>query len=76
MMAGPQNNLPADAHDGAARGLLAIEIGKQSWVIAAMTPLSDKLSRYTLESRTLKGVLELVNGFDFGSAAQRVIRSR
>jgi hypothetical protein len=72
MMAGPQNNLPAAAHDGAARGLLAIEIGKQSWVIAAMTPLS----RYTLESRTLKGLLELVDSFDSRSAARRVIRSR
>jgi transposase len=61
MMARPENNLPAAAHDGAARCLLAIEISKQSWVIAASTPLSDKISRHTLKSRSLKGLLELVD---------------
>jgi transposase len=60
MMARPENNLPAVAHDGAARCLLAIEMSKQSWVIAAITPLSDKISRHTLKSRSLKGLLELV----------------
>jgi transposase len=60
MMARPENNLPAVAHDGAARCLLAIEMSKQSWVIAAITPLSDKISRHTLTSRSLNGLLELV----------------
>jgi transposase len=35
-------------------------MSKQSWVIAAITPLSDKISRHTLKSRSLKGLLELV----------------
>jgi hypothetical protein len=47
-------------HDGAARCLLAIEMSKHSWVIAAITPLSDKISRHTLKSRSLNGPLELV----------------
>jgi len=59
-MARPENNLPAAAHNGAAQCLLAIEMSKQSWVIAAITPLSDKISRHTLKSRSLKGLLELV----------------
>jgi transposase len=60
MMARPENNLPAVAHDGAARCLLAIEMSKQSWVIAAIAPLPDKISRHTLKSRSLNGLLELV----------------
>jgi hypothetical protein len=60
MMARPENNLPTVAHDGAARCLLAIEMSKQSWVIAAITPLPDKISRHTLKSRSLNGLLELV----------------
>jgi transposase len=60
MMARPENTLPAAKHDGLARCLLAIELSKQSWVIAASTPLSDKISRHTLRSRSLKELLELV----------------
>jgi transposase len=60
MMARPENNLPAATHDGAARCLLAIEMSKQSWVIAAHTPLSDKISRHTLKSRSLKELLDLI----------------
>jgi transposase len=60
MMARPENNLPAVAYDGTARCLLAIEMSKQSWVIAAITPLSDKISRHMLKSRSLNGLLELV----------------
>lgn len=59
-MARPENNLPAATHDGAARCLLAIEMSKQSWVIAANTPLSDKISRHTLKSRSLKELLDLI----------------
>jgi transposase len=60
MMARPDNNLPAAPHDEAARCLLAIELSQQSWVIAVNTPLSDKISRHTLKSRSLKGLLELI----------------
>ena len=59
-MARPENNLPAAAHDGAARCYLAIELSKRSWVIAASTPLSDKISRYTLASGSLKELVELI----------------
>ena len=60
MMARPENNLPAAAHDGAARCYLAIELSKRSWVIAASTPLSDKISQYTLTSGSLKELVELI----------------
>lgn len=60
MTARPENNLPAATHDGAARCLLAIEMSKQSWVLAVSTPVSDKISRHTLKSGRLKGLLELV----------------
>ena len=50
MMASSENNLPAAAHDGAARCLLAIELSKQSWVIVVNTPLSDKISQHTLRA--------------------------
>ena len=59
-MARSENNLPAAAHDGSARCLLAIELSKQSWVIAVNTPLSDKTSQYTLKSRSLKELLGLI----------------
>jgi hypothetical protein len=44
MMARPENNLPATPHDGARRCLLAIEMGKQSWVIAATARHSGLIS--------------------------------
>ena len=44
------NNLPPAApHDDAVRCLLAIELSKKSWIVAVNTPLSDKISRYTLK---------------------------
>ena len=44
------NNLPpAASHDDAVRCLLAIELSKKSWIIAVNTPLSDRISRYTLK---------------------------
>jgi transposase len=44
------NNLPPAApQDDAVRCLLAIELSKESWVIAVNTPLSHKISRYTLK---------------------------
>jgi transposase len=55
------NNLsPAAAHDGAVRGLLAIELSKKSWVVAVNTPLSDKISLYKLKSCDWKGLLQLI----------------
>src|ERR1700726_5157846 len=54
------NNLPPAApHDDAVRCLLAIELSKKSWIVAVNTPLSDKISHYTLESCDWKGLLDL-----------------
>jgi hypothetical protein len=41
---------PAAPHDDAVRCLLAIELSKKSWILAVNMPLSDKISRYTLEA--------------------------
>src|SRR5215813_14532412 len=55
------NNLPpAASHDDAVRCLLAIELSKKSWIIAVNTPLSDKISRYTLKPCDWKGLLQLI----------------
>jgi transposase len=54
------NNLPPAApHDDAVRCLLAIELSKKSWIVAVNTPLSDKISRYTLEACDWKALLDL-----------------
>lgn len=39
---------------------LAIELSKKSWIVAVNTPLSDKVSRHTLEACDWKGLLELI----------------
>ena len=55
------NNLPTPAtHDGPARCLIAIELSKRSWVVAVNTPLSEKISRYTLKACDAKELLELI----------------
>src|SRR5215468_880355 len=55
------NNLPpAASHDDAVRCLLAIELSKKSWIIVVNTPLSDKISRYTLKPCDWKGLLQLM----------------
>jgi len=55
------SSLPTAApHHAAVRCLLAIELSKTSWVVAVHTPLSDKISRYTLEGCDWKGLLELI----------------
>src|SRR5262252_9894245 len=55
------NNLPpAASHDDAVRCLLAIELSKKSWIISVNTPLSDKISRYTLKPCDWKGLLQLM----------------
>jgi transposase len=53
-------NPPATSHDEAVRCLFAIELSKDSWIVAYSTPLSDKLSRYTLKPCDWKGLLELI----------------
>ena len=55
------NNLPpAAAHDATVRCLLAIELSKKNWIVAVNTPLSEKISRYTLKGCDSKGLLELI----------------
>jgi transposase len=58
------NNLPPAApHDHAVRCLLAIELSKKSWIVAVNTPLSDKISRYTLEAVIGRGSWIYASGF-------------
>ncbi len=51
---------PVTADHDPVRCLLAIELSKKSWIVAINTPLSDKISRYTLEACDWKGLLELM----------------
>ena len=54
------NNLPpAETHDDTVRCLLAIELSKKNWIVAVNTPLSDKISRYTLKPCDGKELLDL-----------------
>src|SRR5215468_7885043 len=50
---------PAASHDETVRCLLAIELSKKSWIVAVNTPLSDKISRYTLKPCDGKELLDL-----------------
>jgi hypothetical protein len=50
---------PAASHDDAERRVLAIELSKKSWIVAVNTPLSDKISRYTLKPCDWKELLKL-----------------
>ena len=60
MEARTMNNLPpAGTDDDAIRCLLAIELSKKSWIVAVNTPLSDKISRYTLKPCDGKDLLDL-----------------
>jgi transposase len=53
-------NAPSAAsHDETVRCLLAIELSKKSWIVAVNTPLSDKISRYTLKPCDGKELLDL-----------------
>ena len=55
------SSLPTAApHHDVVRCLLAIELSKASWIVAVHTPLSDKISRYTLEGCDWKSLLELI----------------
>jgi transposase len=61
MTARTVSNPPAATHDETVRCLFAIELSKDSWIVAYSTPLSDKLSRYTLKPCNWKGLLELID---------------
>jgi transposase len=61
MTARPVINPPATSHDEAVRCLFAIELSKDSWIVAYSTPLSDKISHYTLKPCNWKGLLELID---------------
>ena len=50
---------PAATHDGAVRCPMAIELSKKSWIIAVNTPLSDKISNYTVKD--WNGLRELID---------------
>jgi transposase len=50
---------PAASDDDAGQCLLAIELSKKSWIVAVNTPLSDKISRYTLKPGDWKELLKL-----------------
>ena len=53
-------NAPSVAsHDETVCCLLAIELSKKSWIVAVNTPLSDKISRYTLKPCDGKELLDL-----------------
>jgi len=76
MTARTVNNQPAAPHDEAVRCHFAIELSKTSWVIAVITPLCDKISRYTLKGCDGKGLIELIErirlrvGRDTGRAVE------
>jgi len=54
-------NPPAAPHGETVRCLFAIELSKTSWIVAVHTPLSDKISRYTLKGCDWKGLLALID---------------
>src|SRR5215469_11043522 len=51
---------PAATHDGALRCAMAIELSKTSWIVAVNTPMSEKISRYTLKGCDRNGLLDLI----------------
>jgi transposase len=50
----------AAAHDEPARGLLAIELSRASWVVASASPISDKISLHKLQAGDVAALLELI----------------
>jgi transposase len=50
----------ASHDDETVRCLLAIELSKKSWIIAANSPLVDRIGRYSLEACDWKGLLERI----------------
>jgi transposase len=51
---------PAACDDDAERCFFAIELSKKSWIVAVNTPLSDKISRYTLKACDWNELLKLI----------------
>lgn len=57
----PVTVTPAAAHCEPARCVFAIELSGSGWLMAAMTPLSSKISRYKLEAHDGRGLLALMS---------------
>ena len=55
------SSLPAATHGETVRGLFAIELSKQSWIIGFITPLSPKIGRRILSGGDWKGLLKLID---------------
>jgi transposase len=54
------SSTPAASYNETVRCLLAIELSKKSWVVAVNTPLSAKISRYSLKGYDVHGLLKLI----------------
>ena len=54
------SSTPAASYNETVRCLLAIEASKKSWVVAVNTPLSAKISRYSLKGYDVHGLLKLI----------------
>src|SRR5574337_461412 len=61
---------PAAAHDASARCCLAIELSKASWLVALVTPLSEKIGIHKLAAGDAAALLELIE-----RAQARVVRA-
>lgn len=53
---------PATSDYDPARVLVAIELSKKNWLVAALTPLADKISLYTLPAGDGSALVALVSG--------------
>jgi len=56
---------PAASHDDPAQCYVAIELSKKTWLVAVLTPLSDKISLHSLpggDGKALLALLEKVRG--------------
>ena len=51
---------PAAAQHEPARGLLAIELSRASWIVASLSPISDKISLHKLQPGDVPALLELI----------------
>lgn len=60
MTSRPEHISPAASHDAPLRCLFAIELSKKNWLVAVVTPCSDKVSVYTLPAGDGAGVVALI----------------
>ena len=51
---------PAAAQHDPAHGLLAIELSRASWIVASLSPISDKISLHKLQPGDVTALLELI----------------